>query len=31
MANLTYDKEIALFVIDPHKDFISEGARYGSA
>ncbi len=27
MANLTYDKEIALFVIDPHKDFISEGGK----
>jgi ureidoacrylate peracid hydrolase len=32
MAKLTYDKEItALLVIDPYNDFISEGARYGTA
>ena len=29
---VTYDKEVtALLVIDPYNDFISEGARYGTA
>ena len=31
-TKLTYDKEItALLVVDPYNDFISEGARYGTA
>jgi hypothetical protein len=32
MTNLTYHKVItALLVVDPYNDFISEGARYGTA